>query len=121
MIGFLGLGVMGMSMALNLIRSGTDLVVWNCSVGGNDTTCGGLTICSAIQLHDQLINQSRYESDIAAPIEHHLLTRPQNAIVRPLSDEGNPGDDSQPLVITRHTVELVRVEQDPLSGTGAPC
>lgn len=31
-VGFIGLGVMGQPMALNLARSGTDLVVWNRSV-----------------------------------------------------------------------------------------
>lgn len=28
-LGFIGLGVMGRPMALNLARAGTDLVVWN--------------------------------------------------------------------------------------------
>lgn len=32
-MGFLGLGVMGRPMALNLVRAGTDLVVWNRSAG----------------------------------------------------------------------------------------
>ena len=35
-IGFIGLGVMGRPMALNLVRAGTPLVVWNRSCGGRD-------------------------------------------------------------------------------------
>ena len=34
-IGFIGLGVMGQPMALNLVRAGTDLVVWNRSPEGS--------------------------------------------------------------------------------------
>jgi len=34
-IGFIGLGVMGQPMALNLVRAGTDLVVWNRSPQGS--------------------------------------------------------------------------------------
>ena len=34
-IGFIGLGVMGQPMALNLVRAGADLVVWNRSPGGS--------------------------------------------------------------------------------------
>jgi 3-hydroxyisobutyrate dehydrogenase len=34
-IGFIGLGVMGQAMALNLVRAGTDLVVWNRSPEGS--------------------------------------------------------------------------------------
>ncbi len=35
-MGFLGLGVMGRPMALNLVRAGTELVVWNRSAGAAD-------------------------------------------------------------------------------------
>ena len=35
-IGFIGLGVMGRPMALNLARSGVSLIVWNRSPGGRD-------------------------------------------------------------------------------------
>lgn len=35
-VGFIGLGVMGQPMALNLARAGTDLVVWNRSAGRCD-------------------------------------------------------------------------------------
>ena len=35
-IGFIGLGVMGRPMALNLVRAGIRLVVWNRSPGGRD-------------------------------------------------------------------------------------
>lgn len=35
-IGFIGLGVMGTPMALNLARAGTPLVVWSRSPGGYD-------------------------------------------------------------------------------------
>ncbi len=35
-VGFLGLGVMGRPMALNLLRAGTELVVWNRSVAGTE-------------------------------------------------------------------------------------
>src|ERR1700742_640360 len=36
-IGFIGLGVMGRPMALNLVRAGVNLVVWNRSPAGRDT------------------------------------------------------------------------------------
>jgi 3-hydroxyisobutyrate dehydrogenase len=35
-IGFVGLGIMGRPMALNLVRAGTGLVVWNRSPGGSE-------------------------------------------------------------------------------------
>src|ERR1700744_6131783 len=35
-IGFIGLGVMGRPMALNLVRAGTPLIVWNRSAGGRE-------------------------------------------------------------------------------------
>lgn len=36
-VGFIGLGVMGRPMALNLVRAGTPLIVWNRSAGGRET------------------------------------------------------------------------------------
>jgi 3-hydroxyisobutyrate dehydrogenase len=35
-IGFIGLGVMGRPMALNLVRAGTGLVVWNRTAAGSE-------------------------------------------------------------------------------------
>ena len=35
-VGFIGLGIMGQPMALNLLRFGTPLVVWNRSAGGRE-------------------------------------------------------------------------------------
>jgi 3-hydroxyisobutyrate dehydrogenase len=35
-VGFVGLGIMGRPMALNLVRAGTPLVVWNRSAGGRE-------------------------------------------------------------------------------------
>ncbi len=37
MLGFIGLGVMGQPMALNLVRAGTELIVWNRSTAAADT------------------------------------------------------------------------------------
>jgi 3-hydroxyisobutyrate dehydrogenase len=36
-IGFIGLGIMGQPMALNLVRAGTPLVVWNRTAGKSET------------------------------------------------------------------------------------
>lgn len=38
-VGFIGLGVMGQAMALNMARAGTPLVVWNRSVGRSEPLC----------------------------------------------------------------------------------
>src|ERR1700761_9221764 len=46
-IGFIGLGVMGQPMALNLARAGTQLVVWNRSADRNETLrAAGATVAT---------------------------------------------------------------------------
>ncbi|AEV83483.1 3-hydroxyisobutyrate dehydrogenase [Actinoplanes sp. SE50/110] len=48
-VGFLGLGVMGRPMALNLVRAGTDLVVWNRSAAARDELrAAGAAVASGV-------------------------------------------------------------------------
>jgi len=48
-IGFIGLGVMGKPMALNLVRAGVKLVVWNRSPGGCDAlAAAGASIARSV-------------------------------------------------------------------------
>lgn len=49
-IGFIGLGVMGQPMALNLVKGGTRLVVWNRSSGSADPLrAAGAAVASSIE------------------------------------------------------------------------
>ena len=54
-IGFIGLGVMGTPMALNLARAGTPLVVWSRSPGGYDAlrAAGARVADDAGQVYEQ--------------------------------------------------------------------
>ena len=46
-VGFIGLGNMGKPMALNLVRAGTDLIVWNRSTAASDTLANaGATVAA---------------------------------------------------------------------------
>ncbi len=49
-VGFIGLGVMGQPMALNLVRAGTDLVVWNRSPErAEPLLAAGTTLASSVE------------------------------------------------------------------------
>ncbi|MFC3993716.1 NAD(P)-dependent oxidoreductase [Actinoplanes siamensis] len=48
-VGFLGLGVMGRPMALNLVRAGTGLIVWNRSPAASDALrAAGATVAGSV-------------------------------------------------------------------------
>ncbi|WP_312038203.1 MULTISPECIES: NAD(P)-binding domain-containing protein [Rhizobium] len=50
-IGFVGLGVMGQPMALNLTRAGTRLVVWNRSPAAPDPLrAAGAAVAASVEL-----------------------------------------------------------------------
>ncbi len=56
-IGFIGLGVMGQPMALNLARAGTPLTVWNRSVAGSESLrAAGAKVAGSV---DKLFRQTR--------------------------------------------------------------
>ena len=56
-VGFIGLGTMGLPMALNLARAGTDLVVWNRSRPALDLAAeAGATVASSV---DEVFSEAR--------------------------------------------------------------
>jgi 3-hydroxyisobutyrate dehydrogenase len=49
-VGFIGLGVMGQPMALNMVKAGTKLIVWNRTINRTDTLlAAGATVASSIE------------------------------------------------------------------------
>lgn len=76
--GFIGLGIMGKPMALNLLRGGHRVIVWNRS----PEKCSELVAAGAIQA------QSPAEVIEAAPISFGMLADPQAARTVCFADDG---------------------------------
>ena len=78
-VGFIGLGVMGTPMALNLARAGTPLVVWSRSHGSDD------------ELRDAGARVAEHVDDVFATCRTVILMLANDAAIDGALARGTPG------------------------------
>lgn len=88
-VGFVGLGAMGEPMALNLVRAGTPLLVWNRS----SSKCGALAEAGAAVAGDM--------AEVFARCPVVILMLPDGAAIDAVLGRGTPGFNTN---VTRHTI-----------------
>ncbi|XP_052181955.1 glyoxylate/succinic semialdehyde reductase 1-like isoform X2 [Diospyros lotus] len=96
-IGFLGLGIMGKAMSMNLLRHGFKLTVWNRSLSKVVFDKDGVLeqICSG----KGYIDMSTVDADTSTKISEAITSKGGHFLEAPVSGSKKPAEDGQLIIL----------------------